>query len=138
MLPPVVSQLVYASSAVPLLGPEDLAQILAASRSWNASHDVTGVLLYSGGNILQALEGPPDAVDVTFERVQADARHRGILMLYRGTADERSFPDWAMGMPSLASLPVGARDGARSLFDLTEPGPTRAHRLLASFRAFAR
>ncbi len=96
------------------------------------------MLLYSGGNILQALEGPAAAVDATFARVHADPRHRGVLMLYRGTAAERSFPDWAMGLRSLSDLPGGERDGARSLFDLTEPGPTRAHRLLASFRAFAR
>jgi hypothetical protein len=134
----VIAQLVYASSAASLFRPEDLASILAASRSWNASHDVTGVLLYSDGNILQALEGPPAAVDVTFERVQADARHRGIMVIYRGSAAERSFPDWAMGLRTVEALPEGERDGVRSLFDLTEPGPTRAHRLLASFRAFVR
>ena len=134
----MVTQIVYASSASPLFRPDDLAGILAVSRRNNARAGVTGVLLYSDGNVLQAFEGPAEAVDATYARVHADGRHRGVLMLYRGLSAERSFPDWAMGLPSLASLPEGAHDGARSLFDLTAPGPTRAHRLLSSFRAFAR
>ena len=134
----MITQLVYASSATTLFQPDDLADILAVSRRNNARCGVTGALLYSGGNVLQALEGTADAVEATYARVCADPRHRGVLMLYRGTAAERSFPDWAMGLPSLADLPDGARAGARALFDLTEPGPTRAHHLLASFRAFAR
>lgn len=134
----VISQIVYASSAAGLFRPDDLADILAVSRRNNARDGVTGALLYSGGNVLQALEGPEAAVEATYARVHADPRHHGVLMLYRGTADARSFPEWAMGLPSLADLPGDVRDGARTLFDLTAPGPTRAHRLLASFRAFAR
>ena len=134
----MITQIVYASSAAPLFSPDDLADILAVSRRNNARDGVTGALLYSDGNGLQAIEGTAEAVDATYARVHADARHRGVLMLYRGTADERSFPDWAMGLPSLTSLPADARDGARTLFDLTAPGPTRAHRLLTSFRVFAR
>ncbi len=135
---PVLTQLVYASSATDLFRGDELADILAVSRRNNARDGVTGALLYASGNVLQALEGPAAAVEATYARVHADPRHRGVLMLYRGTAAERSFPEWAMGLPSLSELPDGAVDGARSLLDLTAPGPTRAHRLLTSFRAFAR
>lgn len=134
----MVSQVVYASSAAVLLQPDELASILAVSRRNNARDGVTGALLYSGGNILQALEGPAEAVETTLARILGDVRHRGVLMLYRGTAEERSFPDWAMGLPSLTRLPADACEGARSIFDLTVPGPTRAHRLLSGFRALAR
>ncbi len=134
----MLTQLVYASSATDLFHADDLAAILTVSRRNNARDGVTGALLYADGNVLQALEGPAAAVEATYARVHADPRHRGVLMLYRGTSAERSFPEWAMGLPSLSDLPGDARDGARTLFDLTEHGPTRAHRLLASFRAFAR
>ena len=132
----MISQLVYKSSAtVPFL-PDELAQILAVSRQNNARDEVTGALLYSDGKVLQAIEGPETALDDTFERVRADPRHKGVVMLYRGTAEERSFPDWTMGLRTAEELPPGKHDGARSLFDMTRGGPTPGRRLLASFRAF--
>ncbi len=134
----MISQIVYKSSAtVPFL-PDDLAQILAVSRQNNARDGITGALLYSGGKVLQAIEGPEAALDDTFERVRADPRHKGVVMLYRGTTEERSFPDWTMGLRTAEELPAGKRDGARSLFDMTRGGPTPGRRLLGSFRDFVR
>lgn len=132
----MITQIVYKSSAtVPFL-PDDLAQILAVSRHNNARDEVTGALLYASGKVLQAIEGPETVLDDTFERVRADSRHRGVVMLYRGTAEERSFPDWTMGLRTVEELPAGQHDGARSLFDMTRGGQTPGRRLLASFRAF--
>ena len=132
-----IAQLVYASSATEPYAPDELARILQESRRNNAAAGVTGVLLYSGGNVMQVLEGSQDAVEATYDRICEDPRHRAVSVLYRGQADERSFPDWAMGLQSLAELPDGEREWARSLFDLTEPGPARAQRLMSSFRALA-
>ena len=134
----MINQIVYKSSATSPFHPDDLARILAVSRRNNARDGVTGALLYSDGKVLQAIEGPETAVNDTFERVREDTRHRGVVMLYRGSAEERSFPDWSMGLRTIEELPAGERDGARSLFDLMRAGPTRGQRLLASFRAFVR
>lgn len=134
----MIHQLVYVSSATVPFGPGDLADILAVSRRNNGRDDVTGALLYSDSKILQVLEGPEATVEDAFERVRADLRHRGVLPLYRGSTEVRSFPDWTMGLKAADELPAGEREGARSLFAMTQAGPTRGHRLLASFRAFVR
>ncbi|MEM1116767.1 MAG: BLUF domain-containing protein [Bacteroidota bacterium] len=126
-------QLVYASSAARPLNEDDLADILRASRRNNEAAGLTGVLLFSGSNFMQVLEGPAERVDETFRRVERDPRHRGVMVMMRHEITERAFPDWAMGC---RVVPPGL--GVRSLFDLTSPGPlarpTRAHRMLASFR----
>ncbi len=129
-----LAQLVYTSSAVELYHPDELAQILTTSRLNNEKNGVTGVLLHADGSVMQVLEGPADAVETTFERIQSDLRHHSITVLYRQGVEERTFPDWAMGVRSANDLPADEEDGVLSLFDLTEPGPTRVQRLLNSFR----
>lgn len=131
----MLTQLVYASSAVGALGASDLAQIVRTSRANNAEVGVTGALVYHDGNVMQVLEGPPEAVASVYERVRADRRHRGVLTLYQGPAERRAFPDWSMGLLRPDDVPEADRAGVRSLFDVTVPGPERAQRLLHSFRA---
>ena len=128
-------QIVYASSSPEPLSQDDLLNILRASRRNNVAAGVTGALLYADGNIMQALEGPPDAVEGVYERVRRDPRHRNILPLLRQEVAERSFPEWSMGFRRMDSLDPQDREAARSLFDLTGATPGRAGLLLASFRA---
>lgn len=127
-------QIVYASSTPHLLSQDDLVDILRVSRENNTAAGVSGVLLYADGNFMQVLEGPAEAVTATYERVKRDPRHRQVLTLLRGEVEERMFSDWSMGFLRLGDLAEEDREAARSLFDLTEPHPGRARRLLASFR----
>jgi hypothetical protein len=130
-----VLQLVYASSTPRLLGRDELLDILRVSRRNNAAVGVTGALVYTEGNVMQVLEGPPAAVEATYERVHRDPRHHNALVLLRAEAAGRSFPDWSMGFRTLDGLDAADREAARSVLDLTAPGPDRARRLLASFRS---
>ena len=134
---PSLVQLVYVSLAVRPFSPDELASILRTSRKNNAAVGVTGALLYSEGNVMQALEGPADAVDATFRRIQGDPRHRTVSVLYRGPVSERAFPEWEMGVQSVDDLPDHERGDVRSLFNLATPSADRARRLLISFRAVA-
>ena len=128
----MVRRLVYASSSVGMLGPEDLSQILRVSRVNNAAVDVTGALLYHQGNVMQVLEGPSDAVGEVYERVHGDPRHTGVLCMLDERVEERAFPDWSMGLCRPQDVPG---EDVRSLFDLATSGSDRAHRMLRSFRS---
>lgn len=88
--------IVYVSSAVPMLSRRSLARLLARSRAYNQAHDITGVLLYHDGCFMQALEGPPIAVEDLFDRIKRDPRHRGVIELCREPAGQREFPFWPM------------------------------------------
>jgi len=74
----------------------DVREILAVSRVNNARDGVTGGLLFSEGCFAQVLEGPQDAVEAAFERIQCDARHSEVVVLQNGPIPKRDFPDWSM------------------------------------------
>ena len=130
----MLRQLVYVSSAVGQLDADDIADIVHVSCRNNEAADVTGVLVHDQGNLMQALEGPPEAVGATYARIAADPRHHDLICLLDHEVAERAFPDWAMGLlrPELVSADCGC---VRSLLSVTEPGPERARRLLHGFRA---
>jgi len=93
-------QLIYLSDLAPGQEPA-LPAILATAVRRNAQDDITGMLLYSGGNIMQVLEGDEDAVRLTYERIGQDTRHRNATVILEEEITERSFPDWRMGYKHL-------------------------------------
>ena len=88
-------QLIYVSSASPGT-PADPANILTVSDTNNRRDGLTGLLYADGRRFLQVLEGEPDRVARTFDRIQADPRHRAIVVLSRREIDEREFGNWSM------------------------------------------
>ncbi|WP_340149317.1 BLUF domain-containing protein [uncultured Sneathiella sp.] len=93
--------LIYVSSASHLLDDAELKGILDASRTNNAMNDVTGMLLYKDGSFMQVLEGEPEIVAKTFDRISEDRRHNGIITLCEEEADNRIFQGWSMGFQTL-------------------------------------
>lgn len=135
----VLIQLVYVSSSVGLFTPETLQDILAVSRRNNAARSITGMLLYKGGNIVQVLEGPKDAVEALFARIEADQRHAGVICLCRKSITQRDFADWSMGFRDLNSEEVRAMDGYSEFldtsFDVRTMKPSQALNMLTLFKA---
>jgi hypothetical protein len=74
----------------------ELRRILTSSRARNKAAGVTGALLYNSGNFAQVLEGPLDAVESTFERIQRDPRHSEAVVLRMSAIPTRQFPVWSM------------------------------------------
>lgn len=87
----------YLSSAVDRFTREQLEDLLHDCRTRNLEAQVTGLLLYSGGNFIGTLEGPGDAVEAIMGKVQADPRHTGLMVVHRDEAPRRSFCSWSMG-----------------------------------------
>ncbi|MEM1386692.1 MAG: BLUF domain-containing protein [Pseudomonadota bacterium] len=71
--------------------------ILETSQTNNARCGVTGALLFNNGAFAQILEGPGDAVEETFDRVQIDDRHHDVTVLQTDWVEGRMFPNWTMG-----------------------------------------
>lgn len=95
---------VYVSSAVLLMSPTDLLDLLRNSRERNHVAQITGMLLYRDGNFMQVLEGEERVVDALQERIRRDPRHRGMIGLLRQRLAERAFGDWSMGFRNLHEL----------------------------------
>jgi hypothetical protein len=94
--------IVYASSALQPFTKPELHVLLEQSRQKSAKLGVTGMLLYKDGNFMQVLEGEKEAVTKLAGKIEHDPRHKGFLILLRGTSEERLFPDWTMGFRDLA------------------------------------
>ncbi|MFF8801134.1 MULTISPECIES: BLUF domain-containing protein [unclassified Methylobacterium] len=93
-------RLVYYSrnrvAGAPAAMDETIRGILAASRVNNARVGVTGALMFNAGCFAQVLEGPSEAVETTFERIQQDERHGEVSLLALEPVEERLFTDWSM------------------------------------------
>lgn len=98
-------RLIYASAAAGVDQRRDHLDILRQSRANNGLNGISGLLWTDGTSYLQLLEGAPEAVSITFDRIAADPRHRDVRIVSDGIEPERAFGDWVM-----ASLPA-ERDG---------------------------
>ncbi|WP_447648078.1 BLUF domain-containing protein [Microbacterium forte] len=113
---PLVS-LVYCSSATQPFGEHELGELLSVSRARNSDRDITGMLLYRGGEFVQILEGPRSVVEALMERIGRDPRHTDVRVLIEEPLHERRFRDWTMGYQSLVAPEPGTASGYRDSFD---------------------
>lgn len=96
-----IRQLIYVSD---LVGDEaQLGAILESAVRHNQADGITGMLLYSGGNFLQVLEGPEAQVKATYDRICLDPRHTNCLVLIEQDVPERQFSRWSMGCRQLSA-----------------------------------
>ena len=102
--------LVYVSSSVQPLSEGQLVEILRASRTNNARLGITGVLLYEDGNLIQALEGPRQAVHQLVNKIRKDPRHTGYMQLIERPITARRFGAWSMGFKRLSELTLEDRE----------------------------
>lgn len=95
-------QVVYTSSALSRHMPlDEVKQILRASRTNNTSKAITGLLLYRDGSFAQFLEGPADAVDSLYDKIERDPRHHGVIRVLRQSVTKRDFRQWSMAFRDL-------------------------------------
>ena len=94
--------LTYVSSTKELLSVPELVELLESVRPKNDELELTGMLLYSGGNVIQTLEGPDEAVLRVFASIEDDPRHTGIRVLKREQVETRTYPRWSMGFRNLS------------------------------------
>ncbi len=97
-------RLLYASRAVDTIDHEALLAILKKSKANNPAIGVTGVLCFSGGIFLQALEGGRVAVNRLYNRIASDPRHNDVVLLCYEEIGERRFAGWSMGQVNVSRL----------------------------------
>jgi hypothetical protein len=69
---------IYVSVADPMIGEQDIAELLVQARRNNQRDALTGALIFNGHNFMQLLEGPADKVDACLAVIRADPRHRAM------------------------------------------------------------
>jgi len=91
-----LDSLVYVSSAVRLLSPEEIEYLLNRARERNKEYGITGVLLQIDGNFMQYIEGPKDNLDIIYKIIREDEQHTGLILVAREAIESRQFGDWSL------------------------------------------
>jgi hypothetical protein len=132
----------YLSSATELMTPRQLSEMLEAIRPRNTARGLTGLLLYSGGNIIQTLEGPDEVVLDTYAAIETDPRHSGIVEVLRDPIDARAFPDWSMGFSDVSGVDLDDLDGFNNFLQDSNGSAAQSQRrvqtMLRVFKKFNR
>ena len=98
----MIYYLIYLSSATILYTDDELNDILSVSRKNNEKREISGILLYHDGSILQVLEGDEEQVKEVYDIIAKDNRHNGLITMVSGYTTERNFPDWSMGFRKIS------------------------------------
>ena len=99
----IMHTLIYLSASSSLFSNEEIIDILNTSRANNLQLDITGLLLYHEGSILQILEGEKEVIHALFNKICLDGRHKSIIKLLDNDIKERNFADWSMGFKQISN-----------------------------------
>lgn len=71
----------YISTASAEISDAHILKLLEKCKQHNSSLDIKGILLFSGGNFFQVLEGEKDNVIQLFSGIMKDKRHTNIIQV---------------------------------------------------------
>ena len=132
--------LLYVSTSIKLFSEEELLEMLKVSRDNNKALDITGLLLYKGGNFMQVLEGPDEVVNSLYEKIKLDPRHKDVTVISSEQIPARQFPAWEMAFQNLDNPAVKDEPGYSQFLqdeftaDIYRENPLRAYIMLLTFR----
>jgi 3-hydroxy-3-methylglutaryl CoA synthase len=89
--------IVYFSFSVKPFSKEDIFKILEQSRRNNPIYNITGMLLYLNGSVIQVLEGEQKAIEDLFDIIKKDPRHHRVNQVFSRPIINRIFANWSMG-----------------------------------------
>ena len=93
-------QLAYVSDTDRAHAPDEVSDLIACARRNNLRDNITGTLLVGRAGFVQVVEGPREAVMSLLNRLENDHRHRNMVLLHKGDAHVRVFPDTPMRVRS--------------------------------------
>lgn len=115
---PLLYSVAYCSRAAQGMDDAGVDRIVATARRHNASHQITGMLVFGSGIFFQWLEGPRSQVRQLMAMLRTDARHHTLIELTEAEeVRERLFPDWSMERVTAEDISVVLADAKDSTED---------------------
>jgi hypothetical protein len=93
----MLRRLAYVSTPAPAFRAVEVGHIIEVSRANNAAAGITGVLVYTGTDFAQLIEGEADAVGRLWGKLRSDRRHTDLAVFLDEPADRVWFESWRMG-----------------------------------------
>lgn len=110
-------QTTYISTPTHPMSTEDLMQILNSSRIHNIQLGVSGMLLYTGSEFIQILEGEENVIEPLLAKIKQDPRHRDIRVVEKKKISVREYADWTMGFKRVDKEDLRDISGLNKFFD---------------------
>lgn len=104
----MLTTLIYRSQLAPAWQPTSLGTLVSRARQKNTNLHVTGILIFSGSQFFQVLEGDEQVVDALFSQIRNDPRHTDVVELMRDYSAYRRFRDIGMHLFDLQLNKPGA------------------------------
>jgi uncharacterized membrane protein (DUF373 family) len=117
-------QLSYVSTATKPMSKQAFETLLEECRHNNSMIGITGMLLYGNKTFIQVLEGPEDAVESIFKKIQQDPRHTDVKVIQKKILQRREYSDWSMAFKQISRDDLQTVEG---LNNFTEADLTTDH-----------
>jgi predicted sulfurtransferase len=88
--------IIYVSSLNRNLDIEDLKEFSTSFQCENKKRDVTGVLVFSQGVVMQYIEGSEKDIDTLYKNIAKDVRHSSVIKIGEGYVKNKIFKLWDM------------------------------------------
>lgn len=89
-------ELTYVSEPAQGMSFLGLMRLLYHSYLRNLRLEITGALIFENNQFGQVIEGPEDVIELLWEKIQQDNRHKNIRLIERKRIGSRSFQKWTM------------------------------------------
>ncbi|WP_339628345.1 BLUF domain-containing protein [uncultured Maribacter sp.] len=88
--------LTYESVATETVKGTDMEELLQKARENNKREGITGCLIYYNGGFVQLLEGDRSKIEILYDKIKIDSRHKNVTLFSDDEISERTFPNWGM------------------------------------------
>ena len=88
--------IIYVSSLNRNLDIGDLKEFSASFQYENKKRDVSGVLVFSQGVVMQYIEGSEKDIDALYKNIAKDVRHSSVIKIGEGYIKNKIFKSWNM------------------------------------------
>lgn len=135
-----VFRMAYVSEAHTTMPVRELAELEATSQRNNRETGIFGVLITDRDRFVQVLEGPKEAVQELFARIERDPRHHTVQVFATDEAASAAFERWSMGVFDVASRSPAMNEVFLRMFRTFQETPvplSLTHKRLQFFQRLA-
>lgn len=108
-----------------------LMRLLYHSYSNNQASGITGALIYENNKFGQVIEGFEKDIEVLWQKIQKDCRHKNVRLIESKPISERSFSKWMMVFQGNEEITKTLPEVSAAIEDVSFPV---GHRLLSALR----
>jgi uncharacterized membrane protein (DUF373 family) len=111
------------------MNTDDLMDILNTARLNNVCIGVSGMLLYTGTEFIQILEGEEKVVEELLTSIKKDPRHKDFRVIEKKKITKREYAEWTMGFKRVDKEDVRDVPGLNKFFDTDLSGDIDSNQL---------